>query len=329
MNVLITGGTGFIGSRLALTCLDQGERVRILAQANNDNESRNSDMIRARGGEVILGSVTDPDALRKALADVEVVYHLAAAQHEANVPDQRFRDVNVTGTEKMLEASVREGVKRFVHGSTIGVYGGVKGETVRDDSPLAPTNIYGTTKLEAEKVVESYRDKLPVVTARISETYGPGDGRLLKLYCGVRKKSFFMVGSGANLHHLIYIDDLIEGLRRAATVDTAIGKTFVLAGPEPTSSRDMIATVAKTQGVKPPWLRMPMGPMWLLAIAMEMTLGRIGIQPPLHRRRLNFFILSFAFSGEEARSALGIQPKVGFEQGAEQTAAWYREEGLL
>lgn len=328
-NILITGGTGFIGSRLALACLSRGQSVRVLAQTNNDMESSNAAMITDRGGEVVIGSVTDRETLDQATAGVDVVYHLAAAQHEANVPDQRFVDVNVTGTRNVLEAAVQSGVRRFVHGSTIGVFGGAPGRTIDEHSPLAPTNIYGTTKLEAEKVVASYADRIPAVIVRISETYGPGDGRLVKLFRGLGGGRFFLIGRGRNLHHPIYIDDLLDGLRLAANGHSHPARPFVLAGPTPVSTRDMVAAVAAAVGKPAPRLRSPLWPFWLTAVAMEATLGRIGIQPPLHRRRLNFFVLSFAFSGDDAREAIGFVPKVGFDQGAERTARWYKETGRL
>ena len=123
MEVLITGGTGFIGSRLALKCLERGDHVRILAQENTDAERENRKSIEAAGARIISGSVTDRNKVAESIRGIDVVYHLAATQHEMNIPDQVFRDVNVNGTKNMLEASVEFGVKRFIHGSTIGVYG--------------------------------------------------------------------------------------------------------------------------------------------------------------------------------------------------------------
>ena len=170
MSILITGGTGFIGSRLAEACLKRGDTVRILGLANNPAEEANADALRGRGAEIVLGSVADAGAVAKATEGIETVYHLAAAQHEANVPDEHFYTVNVNGTKNLLDASVQAGVRRFVHGSTIGVYGGKPGETVTEDSPPAPTNIYGVTKRKAEEMVRSFGDRLATATIRISET---------------------------------------------------------------------------------------------------------------------------------------------------------------
>ena len=327
--ILITGGTGFIGSRLALRCVEQGETVRVLALKNTPAERRNTQELEERGIEVIDGSVTDSDVVQRACAGIDVVYHLAAAQHEVNVPDSYYHDVNVEGTRNVVQGSFDQGVRRFVHGSSIGVYGIGKNGPVGDDAPLNPDNIYGVTKLEGEKVARSFVDKLPVAIVRISETYGPGDHRLLKLFKGVARKRFFMIGPGSDLHHVVYIDDLIDGLRLAAVSDGAPGKTFVLAGPEAITTDQMVISVCEALGTGTPKLRVPLWPLMTTAVMMEATLRPLGIQPPLHRRRMNFFVKSFLFSGEAASTAIGYQPKVGIREGAKRTADWYRSMKLI
>ncbi len=329
MNVLITGGTGFIGSRLALALLGNGAVVRVLGQANNEAEAANQKELEAQGAEVILASVTDRGRVFELLAGIDLVYHFAAVQHEANVPDQRFYDVNVTGAKNLLDASVSAGVKRFVHGSTIGVYGTAVSGVINEQSPLNPDNIYGKTKLEGEQLVLSYQAKLPVVIIRISETYGPGDRRLLKLFRGIQKGVFFMIGNGRNRHHLVYIDDLIAGLRLAGSVEAAVGQTFILAGEKPTTTNDMVTAVAAALGTKPPRLRAPLAPFLLLAAVMEGGLRPLGIQPPLHRRRMDFFKKSFTLSSDKAAAVLGYTPRIDFWQGTKETANWYREMDYL
>lgn len=329
MKVLITGGTGFIGSNLALRCLENGDIVRVLGQENNPAEAENRKMIEEKGAEVILASITDREKIFSLLQGIDLVYHLAAAQHEANVPDQVFWDVNVTGTKNILEASVHAGVKCFVHGSTIGVYGFALEGHVDEQSPLKPDNIYGVTKLEGEKVVYSFKDKLPFVIIRISETYGPGDRRLLKLFKGIKKNAFFMIGKGENIHHLIYIDDLIDGLFAAAESKKAIGETFVLAGKDAVTTNEMIQKIAQAFGKNMPRFRMPLLPFELIAAIMETALRPLGIQPPLHRRRMNFFKKSFLFSLDKASKILNFNPKVSFESGVDQTARWYERMGYL
>ncbi len=329
VNVLITGGTGFIGSRLGLRCLAGGHSVLILGQENTPAESSNRKILEEKGARVRLASVTQKELLPELLKDVDVVYHLAAAQHEVNVPDQRFRDVNVQGTANLLEASVTAGVRRFVHGSTIGVYGqGMEGR-IDENSPLRPDNIYGKTKLEGEYVVLSFKDKMPVVIIRIPETYGPGDRKMLKLFKAIRKGVFIMIGDGKNLHHLIYIDDLIDAFSLAAENPDAAGNIFVVAGEEPVTTKEMAAVIAARMGTRIPGYRVPISALLILAYLMEKTCLPFGIKPPIYRRRMDFFRKNFAYSQEKAKEILGFQPKISFPEGIALTAAWYRSMNIL
>jgi nucleoside-diphosphate-sugar epimerase/2-polyprenyl-3-methyl-5-hydroxy-6-metoxy-1,4-benzoquinol methylase len=329
MNIFITGGTGFIGSQLAVKCIEDGHVVKILGQENTPAEAGNRILVEAKGGEVILGSVTDKELLPRVLEGMDVVFHLAAAQHEANVPDQRFWDVNVKGTNNLLEASVKAGVRRFVHGSTIGVYGSSTDGPLDEESPVRPDNIYGMTKLEGERAVLSFKETLPVVIIRIPETYGPGDRRLLKLFKAIGKNRFFMIGDGKNLHHVIYIDDLIDSLLRAAESPDAAGNVFVVAGDGPMTTNEMVSAIADQMGVRIPRVHLPFPLFLFLAAVMEKTMRPLGIQPPIHRRRMDFFKKSFSLSPEKAKGTLRLSPKVSFREGVLRTAAWYREMGYL
>jgi nucleoside-diphosphate-sugar epimerase len=245
------------------------------------------------------------------------------------VPDQHFWEVNVTGTQHLLDASVKAGVKRFIHGSTMGVYGSASSGVIDEQSPLQPDNIYGETKLEGEKRVLRQRDQLPVVIVRISETYGPGDYRLLKLFKAIQKRVFLMIGNGQNVHHLIYIDDLVEGLILAATVTSAVGETFVLAGKETLTTDEMVRTIAAQLGTHIPTWRAPLPLLQAAATVLEKSLPPLGIQPPLHRRRLDFFRKSFVMSSEKAGKLLGFAPQWHFRDGVRATTQWYAEMGYL
>ena len=326
--ILITGGTGFIGSRLALRCLKEGNQVTVFGQTNTPAEAQNRQEIEAHGATVIHGSVTDQDLIRDAVQGVDVVYHLAAAQHEANVPDRIFHDVNVTGTENMLQASLAAGVQRFIHGSTIGVYGNMAG-LIDENTPCNPDNIYGRTKLAGEEMVRSYQDNLPVVIIRIPETYGPGDRRLLKLFKAIKKRMFFMIGPGTNIHHLIYVEDLITGFLQAAWKDVPSGTLLVLAGKDPLTTNAMVAVIAGELGTAIPGLRAPLWMFMTAAVIMETILRPLGIQPPLHRRRMDFFKKSYSFSTDRASRLLDFAPQHTFAGGVAETGAWYETQGLL
>jgi len=329
MQVLITGGTGFIGSRLALRCLEQGDQVRILAQLNTAAEEDNYKELEQAGASFVSGSVTDRDKVQEAVKGVELIFHLAAAQHEANVPDQHFWDVNVLGTRNLLEAAVAADVRRVVHGSTIGVYGESGAAVVDESSPLRPANIYGVTKKEGEGIALRHAQQIEVVVIRIPETYGPGDRRLLKLFKAINSGMFFNIGRGANKHHPMYIEDLIDGLLLAAKHPEASGERILFAGKSILDTNEMIAAVSQALGKPPPRIRVPLAPLMMAAVVMESLMKPLGKQPPLHRRRMDFFVKSFVLSGRKAEQLLGFTPATDFLTGARSTAEWYRDHGQL
>jgi nucleoside-diphosphate-sugar epimerase len=118
-------------------------------------------------------------------------------------------------------------------------------------------------------------------------------------------------------------------MHRSATVASAVGGTFVLAGPRAITTEEMTAEIASAVGARHARVRVPLWPVLAAAVVMEAGLRPIGIQPPLHRRRMDFFIKSFEFSCQAAKSVLGYQPTMDFRQGARRTAEWYREMKIL
>jgi nucleoside-diphosphate-sugar epimerase len=329
MKVAITGASGFIGARLAQLARSRGHEVVALGRVNNDIEAARVRALEAAGVHMTDVDINDGPGLQQALAGVDLVFHLAAAQHEANVGEDYFRRINVDGTRTLLEAAVAAGVSRFIHGSTIGVYGSAASGELDESSPTRPDNMYGVTKLEGERVALSFNDRIPVTAIRISETYGPGDNRLLKLFKAVKKGRFFMIGSGLNVRQLIFVDDLVDGMFRAAERGESAGEVYVLAGAEILTTRQTAETIADALGVRPGKLRVPMWPFLLLAILMEKTMRPLGLQPPLHRRRLDFFRKSFYFSLDKSRKELGFTPRVSFAEGSRLTARAYEESGVL
>ena len=327
--ILVTGGSGFIGSRLALLAGQHGHAPTVVTAVNNATERARCDELVKSGVTVVEAALEDTDALSRALVGHDAVIHLAAAQHEAGRPESYFQQINVEGTRRLLDLAARAGVRRFVHGSTIGVYGSAADRVLDERSPLLPDNAYGRTKAAAESVVRDCHANLEYCIVRISETYGPGDMRLLKLFRGVRSGRYLTVGDGENEHQLIYVDDLVRGLLAACEAPAAGGATIVLAGAERLTTNAMVAAIGAAVGCQRPVRHAPLWPFLALAYVMERTFAPLGLQPPLHRRRLDFFRKSFRFSTAAAEQLLGFRAETRFADGAGRTADWYRSRGLL
>jgi nucleoside-diphosphate-sugar epimerase len=329
MRIFLTGGSGFIGSRLAPLAVQTGHSVTVVTPINNAAERARCDALTQAGIKLVIAPLEDSAVIARELAGSDVVIHLAAAQHEAEQPESYFHRVNVEGTRNLLNLAAQAGVRRFVHGSTIGVYGSAASGSLNEDSPLAPDNPYGRTKTAAEQVVRQFDSPMEWTIIRISETYGPGDMRLLKLFKGIRKGRYLTVGPGENVHQLIYVDDLSRGLLAACSAPAANKQTVVLAGSETTTTNEMVAAISEAVGSRKRVMHAPMWPFVAAAFVFESTFRPLGLKPPLHRRRLDFFRKSFSFSNARAESLLGFKPQVGFREGARLTAQWYQANGFL
>ncbi|MDY6947610.1 MAG: NAD(P)-dependent oxidoreductase [Pseudomonadota bacterium] len=327
--LLVTGATGFIGSRLALRAHQLGIDVLATGRAELHVEAERLQELRAAGIRVEVGVLQDRALIDRLLPGRDTVIHLAAAQHEAEMPESYFRAVNVDAVRTLLSACRDHNVRRFVYGSTIGVYGDASESLLDEDSPVRPDNTYTSTKLEAEAVLRSFENYFETCIVRIAETYGPGDRRLLKLFRSIARRHFIMIGSGNNRRQCIHVDDLARGLLMAAQHPAAVGATFVLAGSEIMTTHEMVRRIATVLERKPPRLQLPMWPFVAAAGVMETTLPPLHIAPPLHSRRLDFFRKSFVFSTARAQSLLGFHPAIDFLTGAADTVSWYRARGLL
>jgi dihydroflavonol-4-reductase len=326
LQVLVTGATGFTGGHLARSLQQRGYRVRALVR----DPARARDLA-VSGIELAAGDLRDRDAVQRAAAGMDVIYNIAAVYREAGLPDAVYYDVNAHAVGSVIDAAAAGGARRVVHCSTVGVHGDVEHPPANETAPLRPGDVYQRAKVEGERIAweASARTGVDVVVARPSGIYGPGDRRLLKLFRGVARRRFPILGSGRIFYHLTYIDDLVEGFRLCGEVPAAVGRTYILAGGEVPTLNALVETVAREAGVRAPRLHLPVWPFWLAGAACEAVCAPFGIEPPLYRRRVDFFTKSRAFDITRARTELGFNPRVTLEDGVRRTLAAYRAAGWL
>jgi nucleoside-diphosphate-sugar epimerase len=331
MHILITGGTGFIGSQLARRLLASGHDVRLLSLIKTQAERANAADLTRRGAELIEGSVADRGLCERALVGIDVVHHIAATMREADVPDHVFWDTNVAATQDLVRASQALGTRRFVYCSTMGVTGDIRGRPVDESAPYQPKDIYQRTKAAAEQWIleEARRTGFAATAVRPADVYGPGDQRLVKLFSMIQKGRFFYLGNGRGRRHMIYIDDLIDGMIAAQEAPAAVGNVFLLAGPTPIALRALAELIAAELRVRPPRLRLPYRPVWLLSAAVAGACRPLGVQPPIYPRRVDFYAHDYEFDTSRARAMLGFAPRVEIAEGVQRTISAYRQEGLL
>lgn len=323
--VLVTGATGFTGGSLALELVRRGYQVRALVRPGSSTEQ-----LSAAGVEPCWGDLRNADDVMRAAEGVDGIYHIAAVYRTAGHPDSHYYETNVLGVEHVLAAAREHAVSRTVHCSTVGVHGEVSRIPADEDAPLNSGDVYQTSKLEGELAARrAFENGLPGVIFRPAGIYGPGDLRFLKLFRAVARGHFRMIGSGDTLYHLTYIDDLVEGIILCGEHPRAVGRTYILAGDEYAPLRDIVGLIAEVVGVDAPTGHLPATPVLAAATVTEAICRPLRIEPPLHRRQLDFFLKDRAFSNERAKRELGFAPRVRLAEGIRRTADWYRSEGLL
>jgi nucleoside-diphosphate-sugar epimerase len=325
-NVLVTGGTGFTGSHLCLRLASLGCNVKALVRSRHK-----AGALERAGVKTVTGDLKDKQSLLKAAEGCSVVYHIAAAFRQEGIAEREFAEVNVRGTENMLEASFACGVTRFVHCSTVGVHGHVAHPPADETAPFNPGDIYQETKLEGERLAAEYfrNHPLPGVVFRPVGIYGPGDTRFLKLFRHIKSGRFHMIGNGSALYHLTYIDDLVNGIILCGTHEKAVGNIYILGGNEYMTLNQLVALIADILGVRISRLKIPFWPVYAAGFLCEKVCRPLRIEPPIYRRRVDFFVKDRAFDISKAKRELGYAPRVSPREGLKKTAEWYIENGLL
>jgi dihydroflavonol-4-reductase len=266
-----------------------------------------------------------------AMRGVSDVYHLAVAMREGGMSDEGFTNTNLLGTKYILDAAVENSVDRFVYCSTIGIFGHRVPGVTNELFEFNPGNIYERNKLEAEKLSLKYFEDqaLPVVVLRPADVYGPRDQRLLKLFAAVRRGRFPLFGKGDGRRHMVYINDVVSAFEKALVSDDAIGKAFIIGGPEVCTLRELVDLVRVAADAKSFGYKLPLRPMLILAGVVEDLCSVIGISPPIYRRRMDFFHSDSAFDISYAKDILAWTPKVSLKDGVELTMKSYCDDGLF
>ena len=327
MKILVTGGTGFTGKALVKRLLDDGHQV----VAMDYKEGVKTQELRDWGAEVVIGTVTDRECVKRCVQGVDVVQHLAAAFREMNVPEQHYWDVNVGGTQIMLEEAFAQKVKKFIYCSTCGVHGNVANPPGGEDSPITPADYYQKTKYEAEPLTLEFSKKgMPCTIIRPAAIYGPGDPeRFYMIYKRVASGKFPIFGNGKTLYHPLYIDNLVDALVLAMDPAKGNGEAFLIADDQYVQIEDLVRRIGKAMNVDVKTPHFPVWPVIVVDHIVEKACKPFGIAPPIFPRRVDWYRQNRAFNITKARRQLGYNPKIGLDEGLKRTYAWYKQEGML
>lgn len=300
--MLVTGGAGYLGGHLAQALLERGEPVRIL------------DVQRTKyvpdGAEFVKGDMRSRAMLRKCLAGVDTVFHLAFVQSLSKLPEAERWDININGSENVFRESVAAKVRRFVHTSTIEIYGTRPPFPCPEDAPTNhPVGWYGRHKLEAEKILWRYhRDHgLPAAAVRMPTICGPGyynHRPTLDLMERILDHKFIpVVGRGDIRGDFVYFKDVLRGYLLCAGKEAAVGEAFNISTDRSSTHLEIVQALIRAAGSRsrvvhvPPWLARPM---------MDVT-RRLGLHdlPPYQD---DYLFHPNSYSVEKAKRLLGYRP---------------------
>ncbi len=322
--VLVTGGTGSIGSRLAQRLADAGKRVRVLAR----DPAHTGNLVLSEGVEIVSGDLSQPESLVGSMQGCTVVYHCAAKLTGSDW--DRYRAINVQGTEALLQEARRAGVKRFVHASTIGVYGCSDAQNITEDFPWPKEDYpYFITKQEAEQVVWDASGEVPVAVARLGDVFGPGQyvwtiNLVEKILQGIL---FPLTDRDSGMFNPIYIGNALDALLLMGEHPAAVGQAFNIVDGTPMPFSDYIRRLCRMAGKRPfavPGIALKAGSSFLMSL--DFLRGREASVKPAD---VDYLMHKGTISGEKIRSVLGWRPVVGQEDAFCRTEEWLRQAGYL
>jgi nucleoside-diphosphate-sugar epimerase len=321
MQALVTGAGGFLGQALVRALSARRARVRALVR-------RPEAALDLPGVTCLHGDATDLVALAAAVKDVDVVFHLAGVRR-ATERDEFFR-VNVSATRLLLEACVERAPRlhRFVlAGSRAAAAPSATG--IGEAEPLQPSEAYGESKAEAERVAFLYLDRLPVTVARPPRIMGPGDKENLLFFAIAKRGLALRFGEDWPLSW-IDVDDCARGLLALAERPEAVGQPFFLASDERSSVEGLMLAAARALGVKPRRVHIP-APLLTGAAALCDGISRLTHRRLPLNRKLARQVLApgWVCDTTRARTLLGFQATTPLAESIGRAARWYVERGWL
>lgn len=323
---LVTGATGFVGSNLCNELLQNGYEVTGLYR-----DARKVEPLKSLNVNWVKGDVTNIDSIRAAAEGAEYVFHIAALFREAKFPDSVYTDVNVKGSENVLTVASEVGVKKIVHCSTVGVHSHIDDCPADESEPFRPGDVYQESKCEGERLVNAWlsEGKIRGSIIRPAMIWGAGDERTLKIFKGIYTRRLPLIGDGETRYHWVNVTDLARAFRQAAETDRADGETYIIAGERSVTIRELFESIARIYKVKLLPLKIPAAPVQMLGSLTEAVCKPFGIEPPLYRRRVDFFTKSRCFSWQKAGEQLGYMPQMTFEDEVREISTWYLDNGWL
>lgn len=324
MNAFVTGGTGFIGSHLVDSLIEERKYSKVKCLVRNDEK-----WLKNKPIEKVSGDLQSVRTIEQALTDVDVIFHIAAI---VKAPTQKELDfANVEATENIIRMAKRTGVKKLVILSSLAAVGPSSSRPVTEKDPMKPISMYGESKRRMEKMIHHRVDEdLSVTILRPPAVYGPREDQIFTLFKMMKYGIAPIVGDGDTPKlSIVYVRDVVQAILKAADEQKPGINTYFISGDRITcwnEIRDIVTTVLGKKNVaihlKPSWVKK-------IAGAVETTASFFGTYPVINKEKANEMVLEWTCSDQKAQNELGYKPEYTLEEGISRTLRWYKKHQWL
>ncbi len=328
MNVLITGGTGFLGSNVATRLRERGHSVRLLGR-----NAQKGQALASQGFEFCQADITDADAVQEASTGQDCIIHCAGFAADHGEYDLFYR-INVEGTRNVVQACRNNHVKHLVNISTPGVYFNFRDRlNIKESDPLPAKQAtpYADTKLRAEEIIDAAVGQgLSAVSLRPRAIIGPGDNIYLPAMLEkVKHGCFPMAGGGRALVDVIYIDNMVDAVVLAMEAKPGLsGEKFNITNGEPIMFRELVGKLFDSMQQDIRFINLPVAPLYAIATFLEWVYAglRIESKPFVTRYSVGLVATSQTHDIGKARELLGFRPKVSIDEGFRRLARHWAQQ---
>lgn len=330
MKVLVTGASGFLGGHLIEELVGRGHEV--VAMVRQGSDTLYLDYLKL---EIRRADLTDPESLVGAVRGVEAVVHLAA-YYTFSGKKELYERINVQGTRHLLEAMVRNGVKRIVYCSSTEAMGPTQRAAADEGSECHPYYEYGRSKLRAEQAVrESEAKGIEHTILRPSGIYGPRNVEDVSYWFittfANSIASRMIIGDGKKVLQFVHVGDAVQGIVLALeNGEKAKGQTYIITDKRAYSYEEIYGIMADIFGKEPPRRHVPVALAKAMVAPVQLVQWLRGKPNFLWRvSTMDTFKVDRNYSIEKARRELGYEPRYPLAEGLKETADWYKENGYI
>lgn len=327
MKALVTGGTGFVGSFLVDHLSRHGVDVYVLMRKTSSTQNLEGSKYTR-----IEGDITDLESLKKAVRGMDVVYHVAGAIKAVTAKD--YYHHNKTGTENVARAMVDAGLigKRLVYVSTLAAGGPADEVMIRNETHVdEPVSHYGKSKKAGEDALIPYREKLSIVTLRPPSVYGPKDPVSFMLVKAVSNK--LVPVFGPKIYSIVHVVDFVQAIYLAGKIESdkiKSGEVFYICSGEVVPLKEWANEIAKVMGIKPIWLPVPQGVLFLPALVMTLVSRWTKKASVISVDKLNeAYPDRWVCDPQKAKDRLGFSPQISLQAGVRDAVEWYKKAGWI